>query len=110
MTIGEWQAIISLILGVAAVAGIVFTILRFYIKTFAKQELEEIRHELKPNGGSSMKDQITRLEKSVSILEREHKQLVENHKETHEQLREQDGKITKIYETLLEYVTRKNGN
>jgi predicted transcriptional regulator len=108
MTIQEWQAVIGLILGVAAVAGVVFTILRFYIKSFAKQELEEIKHELKPNGGSSMKDQITRLEKSVATLEQEHKMLVSNHKETHDQLREQDSKITKIYETLIDYVAKHN--
>ena len=64
MTIAEWQGILGIIIGVSAVAGIVFTILRFYIKAFAKQELEDIRHELKPNSGSSMKDQVTRLEEN----------------------------------------------
>lgn len=99
MTIADWQAVIGLILGVAAVAGIIFTVLRFYIRAFAKQELEDIRHELKPNSGSSLKDQVTRLEQSVKILEN-------NHKETHDTLKDQDQKITKIYDTLLAYVTR----
>ena len=99
MTIADWQGIIGLILGIAAVAGIIFTILRFYIRAFAKQELEDIRHELKPNSGSSLKDQVTRLEESVKVLER-------NHKETHDTLKDQDQKITKIYETLIDYVTR----
>lgn len=62
MTIQDWQAVIGIIIGVAAVAGIIFTVLRFYIRAFARQELDEIKHELKPNGGSSIKDQVTRLE------------------------------------------------
>lgn len=99
MTVADWQTVIGLVLGVAAVAGIVFTVLRFYIRAFARQELEDIRHELKPNSGTSMKDQITRLEQSVTVLEK-------NHKETHDTLKNQDQKITKIYETLIAYVTR----
>lgn len=110
MTVQEWQTVISLILGVAAVAGVVFTILRFYIKAFTKQELEDIKHELKPNGGSSMKDQVTRLEKSVATLEQEHKLLREGHQQTYEQLKDQNSKITKIYETLIEYIARHNDN
>ena len=73
MTIAEWQAVIGLILGIAAVAGIIFTVLRFYVRAFAKQELEDIKHELKPNGGSSIKDQVTRLEtKQKEIADRQH--------------------------------------
>jgi len=64
MTIQDWQAVLGLIIGVSAVAGIIFTILRFYIRAFAKEQLEDIRHELKPNSGSSIKDQVTRLEEN----------------------------------------------
>lgn len=99
MTVTEWQGVIGLVLGVAAVVGIIFTVLRFYIRAFARQELEDIRHELKPNSGSSLKDQVTRLEAAVKVLEN-------NYVETHESLKKQDDKITKIYDTLLAYVTR----
>lgn len=53
-----------------------------------------------------MKDQITRLEASVSVLEKEHRALKKAHEETHESLKEQSANITKIYDTLLAYVTR----
>ena len=106
MTVAEWQAVIGLVLGVAAVAGIIFTVLRFYIRAFARQELEDIRHELKPNGGSSIKDQVTRLENDIKSLKKDQKSLEEAHKETHESLKEQGANITKIYDTLLAYVTR----
>lgn len=72
MTIQEWQTLLGVILAIAAVAGVVFAILRFYIKAFAKQELDDIRKELTPNGGSSIKDQVTRLEtKQLEIIERQ---------------------------------------
>lgn len=68
MTIQDWQAVLGLIIGVSAVAGVIFTILRFYIRAFAKEQLEDIRHELKPNSGSSIKDQVTRLEENQAKI------------------------------------------
>lgn len=96
MTIQEWQGIISLIIGIAAVAGIVFTILRFYIKAFAKQELEDIRHELKPNSGSSMKDQITRLESSHERMEKENDAM-------NKKLDKMEEKVDKIFDIILKH-------
>lgn len=96
MTIAEWQGVISLIIGVAAVAGIVFTVLRFYIKAFAKQELEDIRHELKPNSGSSMKDQITRLEVN-------HERLQEENVGINKKLDKLDSKVEKMFDIILKH-------
>lgn len=96
MTIQEWQAVIGLILGVAAVAGVVFTILRFYIKTFAKQELEDIRHELKPNSGSSMKDQVTRLEQS-------HERIKEENETINKKLDKLEEKVDKMFDVILKH-------
>lgn len=98
MTIQEWQAIIGLILGISAVAGVVFGILRFYIKSFAKQELDEIRHELKPNGGSSIKDQVTRLESEINELKRQN----EEGEKFHEKL---EVKIDKLTEMFVGYIS-----
>ena len=96
MTIQEWQGIIGLILGVAAVVGIVFTILRFYIKAFAKQELEDIRHELRPNSGSSLKDQVTRLEES-------HERIKEENDQIHKKLDKLDNRVEKMFEVILKH-------
>ena len=72
--IGVAVGIISVIAGVSA-----------GIRWLVRHYFDDIKHELKPNGGSSMKDQVNRLETN------------------HEKL---DGKVDKIYEILLEYISR----
>jgi hypothetical protein len=57
MTPNDWVAIAS---GVCAVTGSLFMGLRWVIKSYLA--------ELKPNSGTSMKDQITRLEQRVDDL------------------------------------------
>ncbi len=100
MTIAEWQGILGLIIGVSAVAGIVFTILRFYIKAFAKQELEDIRHELKPNSGSSMKDQVTRLEENQKAITATQKADSERFDHKLDKL---EDKVDKMFEIILKH-------
>jgi transcriptional/translational regulatory protein YebC/TACO1 len=99
MTIQEWQAIISLILGIGAVAGIIFTVLRFYVKAFAKQELDEIKHELKPNGGSSIKDQVTRLEKKQEEIYLKQK---EDDKRFEERINKLEDKIDDVFKIIID--------
>ena len=57
MTPGEW---VALAVGVCAVSTSLLVVLRFLIKSYLV--------ELKPNSGSSMKDQLTRLEQRVDDL------------------------------------------
>ena len=57
MTINDWGAIAT---GVCAVSTSLFLGLRWVIKSYLS--------ELKPNSGSSMKDQISRLEQRVDDL------------------------------------------
>jgi hypothetical protein len=57
MTANDWVAIAS---GVCAVTASLFMGLRWVIKSYLA--------ELKPNSGTSMKDQITRLEQRVDDL------------------------------------------
>jgi len=57
MTPNEW---VGLSVGVCAVLTSLFLALRFVIKSYLQ--------ELKPNGGSSMKDQLNRLEQRVDDL------------------------------------------
>jgi hypothetical protein len=57
MTAQDWLAIAT---GVCAVTGSLFMGLRWVIKSYLA--------ELKPNSGTSMKDQITRLEQRVDDL------------------------------------------
>jgi len=57
MTPGEW---VALAVGVCAVLTSLLVALRWVIKSYLQ--------ELKPNSGTSMKDQLTRLEKRVDDL------------------------------------------
>jgi len=57
MTPNEW---VGLSVGVCAIATSLLVALRWVIKSYLQ--------ELKPNGGSSMKDQLNRLEQRVDDL------------------------------------------
>ena len=57
MTPGEW---VALAVGVCALCTSLLVALRWVIKSYLQ--------ELKPNSGSSMKDQLTRLEQRVDDL------------------------------------------
>jgi hypothetical protein len=57
MTPGEW---VALAVGVCAICTSLLVALRWVIKSYLA--------ELKPNSGTSMKDQLTRLEKRVDDL------------------------------------------
>ena len=103
MTIQEWQTLIGIILGASAVVGVVLAILRFYIKSFAKEQFDEIRHELKPNGGSSIKDQVTRLEeKQKLIAERQH----EDDIKFEQRLDKLENKIDDVFRIILDKLSK----
>ena len=67
-SINNW---IALILGIFAIisglAGFVYWLHNRFTK-FIKFEIQEMAKEFKPNGGSSLKDQVNRLEKQHSSL------------------------------------------
>jgi len=56
MTTEDWAQLILTILSIFAVVGV-------GVRWVIKKYVEDIIYEMKPNNGSSMKDQITRLEK-----------------------------------------------
>jgi len=57
----EWAGFVATIIGIVGSVGLV---LRWILKKY----VQEIMTELKPNSGSSMKDQVTRLEDKVDKL------------------------------------------
>ena len=61
MTPTDWAGLTLTILGILGTVGVV---MRWILKKY----VEEIMSELKPNSGSSMKDQITRLEAKTDKL------------------------------------------
>ena len=56
-------------------------------------------NELKPNSGSSMKDQISRLETRINEADISRKQMKEDHKVMKE-------KLDHMYDILLEYISK----
>jgi hypothetical protein len=71
----------------------------FGIRWLVKHYFDEIKHELKPNSGQSIKDQVTRLEKNFSQIE--HQQ-----KEADTLRKEMNKKIDHMYDVLLDYISK----
>lgn len=85
MSILNWtELIISVLTIVALIAG--------GIKWLVKHYFEEIRSELKPNSGSSLKDQVTRLEQKT--------------KEAESLRKDMNKKLDHMYEILLDYISK----
>jgi hypothetical protein len=84
-----WDAIIGLVVGISSILSASTIGVRWLVKHY----FEEIKHELKPNGGSSIKDQVNRLEKDI--------------KEAEAIRHEMNKKIDHMSEVLLDYVSKK---
>ena len=88
MTIQDWAA---LILSVLTIVGIMAGGIKFLVKHYLS--------EFKPNSGSSMKDQISRLETRINEADISRKQMKEDHKAMKE-------KLDHMYDILLEYIAK----
>jgi hypothetical protein len=79
MTIQDWAALaVSVLTIVAVVAGSIKWLVKHYLA------------ELKPNSGSSLKDQVSRLERRMSDAEETRKDM--------------DRKLDHMYNVLLDYI------
>ena len=92
MTIQDWA---SFILTILTILGILWVGARWIVKHY----LKDIIHELKPNSGSSIKDQVTRLEKDICDLKDQN--VKGDH--YHEKL---DNKIDDLTKMFVEYISR----
>ncbi len=92
MTIQDWAGLALTILSIIAALGIG---LRWVIRHY----LKDVLHELKPNSGSSIKDQVTRLEANLNKLEEQHQEADALRKETNR-------KIDHMYDLFVEYITK----
>ena len=61
------QQWLGVIIAAASVIGIVGGLFRWIIKHY----LNDIKHELQPNSGKSIKDQVTRLESNQTLIHQE---------------------------------------
>lgn len=87
MTIQDWAALtVSVLTIVAVVAGSIKWLVKHYLA------------ELKPNSGSSLKDQVSRLEDDL----KNHISESSNSRVRHEE------KLDKMYDIILEHVVKNN--
>lgn len=93
MSVQEWTGLTLTVLSIVAlVAG--------GIKWLVKHYFNDIRAELKPNGGSSLKDAVNRLEKDVAVL-KDH--MIREEKEQDDMRK----KLDRMYEILLDFMANK---
>jgi len=92
MNLADWTGLILTSLSILAVIGVGGRwIIRHYLK--------DILHEVKPNSGSSIKDQVTRLEADINSLKNQNVK----GEEYHEKL---DSKIDHLTEMFINYISR----
>lgn len=88
MDLATW---VGIIVGISTI----ITTTSLGIRWLVRHYFDEIKAELKPNSGSSLKDQVTRLEKEML--------------EAQEQRKEANRKIDHMYDLLIEYISRNSG-
>ena len=93
------ESIISLIVAISTV----ITSAALGIRWLTKHYFDEIKHELKPNSGSSIKDQVTRLEARQDKADT-------LRKETYLKVEKLDRKIDDLYDKFIDYLANNNKN
>jgi hypothetical protein len=86
-------------LGIILTSLTILTIIGVSIRWVIRHYLKDILHEVKPNSGQSIKDQVTRLEKDILELKDQNTK----GEEYHEKL---DSKIDHLTEIFINYVAR----
>jgi hypothetical protein len=89
------ETIISIVVSISTVIASS----AFGVRWLTKHYFDEIKHEMKPNGGASLKDQVNRMEKDICDLKSQN----EKGEEYHEKL---DQKIEHLTALFVEYVSR----
>lgn len=82
----DLTAVTSLLIGLASL----ITTAALGVRWLTRHYFDEIKKELKPNSGSSLKDQVNRLEAEM--------------KDAQEQRKETNRKIDHMYELLINYI------
>lgn len=82
------------VLAMLSIVGILAGMIRWLVKHY----FDEIKKEFKPNGGSSLKDQVNRLEREHEKL---FNKLEESERKGEEEHKELSAKIDKVYTTII---------
>ena len=79
----------------------IVTVFSLGVRFLTKHYFNEIRAQLKPNGGSSFKDQLNRLEARQDYAD-------SLRKETFNRIEKLDRKIDDLYEKFIDYLAKIN--
>jgi uncharacterized protein Yka (UPF0111/DUF47 family) len=93
--------IANMLLGIVISVGTIISIAALGIRWLVKHYFQEIKDELKPNSGSSMKDQVTRLENSLERTDA-------LNTETFARVEKLERKIDDFYDKFITYLSNKN--
>lgn len=91
--------LLQMILGICISVATVITISATGVRWLVRHYFDDIKKELKPNSGSSLKDQVGRLEQDVLDLKSQNAQ----GERFHEKL---DSKLDKLTEMLVNYLSK----
>jgi len=89
------ESILALVISVTTI----ITSVALGVRWLTKHYFAEIKHEMKPNGGSSIKDQVNRMESDILDLKNQN----QKGEEYHEKL---DNKIDNLTKMFVEYISR----
>ena len=93
------MSLVESVLAIAISLITVITSTALGVRWLTKHYFDEIKHEMKPNGGQSMKDQVNRMESDILDLKNQNLK----GEEYHEKL---DNKIDELTRLFIEYVSR----
>jgi len=89
------ESILAIVISITTI----ITSVALGVRWLTKHYFEEIKHEMKPNGGASIKDQVNRMESDILDLKSQ------NHKgdQYHEKLEAKLDDLTKMF---IDYISR----
>ena len=101
-----WQEWVPLTVGIITIITAVGAFTRYVIRNYLRQEFDVIKHELQPNSGKSLKDQVTRLEATQKAMQQEQTDHIKTQKEEENRIEKRidkiDEKIDRLYEIIIE--------
>lgn len=106
----NWQEWVPLTVGIISIITAVWAFVRYVIRNYLRQEFEVIKHELQPNSGKSLKDQVTRLEETQKIMQREQTEHIQTQREEETKIDHRIEKIEKKIDRLYEIIIEKLGH
>lgn len=111
MNVVDWlQTYVPLTVGILTLITLASTIIYKIHKKFTvyiKEEITSVAKELKPNGGSSLKDQVNRMESDHKEIYTKIDKIDQEVKELKKDSYRLEEKIDKLFEALLKHFDKK---